>query len=131
MISIVARWSLIEATRAQALDALAELARRVEREEPFVPMYTIHVPDFSIDSYPTPAPTDVVFFSVFDDRAAFEAHLHGPVFSDWLAEFGHLFLFNGDSLFVVSELLSRSAGFVRQSMVTHGGSGMPASTPTA
>lgn len=118
MISIIAKWSILDGKQVAAVAALKDLACRVQAEEPFVPMYTIHVPNFALTSFPTPPPTEVVFFSVFDDEAAFQKHLHGPVFQDWLAEHRDLFLFNGDNLFVVSEWLARQAGYVRQSMVT-------------
>lgn len=118
MISIVAKWSILPGKHEQAVIALQDLACRVHREEPFVPMYTIHVPNFRAASFPIPPAADVVFFSVFDDEAAFQEHLHGPVFRDWLAEHKDLFLFNGDNLFVVSEMIDRIAGYVRPSMVT-------------
>src|SRR5262245_3451604 len=111
MISIVAKWSILPGKEVAAIAALQDLARRVQELEPVVPMYTIHIPDFSVTSFPTPSTQDVVFFSVFDNREAFEKHLHGPVFQDWLAEHPGLFLFNNTSLFVVSELLHRVAGF--------------------
>lgn len=118
MISIVAKWSILAGKHEAAIAALRLLAQQVEAQEPFVPMYTIHLPDFASTSFPTPSDADVVFFSVFDDQAAFEKHLHGPVFRDWLAQHRDLFLFNGDNLFVVSEMLDRIAGYVRPSMVT-------------
>lgn len=120
MLPIIARWSIAEGKREEALAALAELAKLVEENEPFVPMYTIHTPDFSgppITSYPTPAANEVIFLSVFDDYAAFEKHFKG-LFADWLAANKDLFLLNNGNLFVVSEWLKRHAGFIRQSMVT-------------
>jgi len=45
-----------------------------------VPMYTINTPNFKLTSFPTPAPTEVIFVSAFDDFAAFEKHLNGPSF---------------------------------------------------
>lgn len=120
MLPIIARWSIAEGKRAEALQALALLAKLVEEQEPFVPMYTIHTPDMSgppIVSYPTPAPNEVIFLSVFDDYAAFEKHFTG-LFKDWLAEYKDLFLLNNGNLFVVSEWLERQAGFIRPSMVT-------------
>jgi quinol monooxygenase YgiN len=118
MISITAKWSILAGQEQAALAALKILAQQVEAEEPFVPMYTIHTPDFSATSFPTPSTADVVFFSVFDNEAAFQKHLHGPVFKNWLAKYGKHFLMNSGNLFVVSELLTRRAGFVRQKMVT-------------
>jgi quinol monooxygenase YgiN len=119
MLPIIARWSIIEGKREEALAALANLAKLVEEEEPFVPMYTINTPNFSAEttSYPTPAANEVIFLSVFDDMAAFEKHLNG-VFHDWLEENKQYFLLNNGNLFVVSEWLTRQAGFIRPSMVT-------------
>jgi quinol monooxygenase YgiN len=119
MLPIIARWSIAEGKREEALRALDELARLVEQHEPFVPMYTINTPNFSSDvtSYPTPAANEVVFISVFDDVAAFEKHMNG-IFHTWLEANKQYFLLNNDSLFVVSEWVTRRAGFVRQSMVT-------------
>ena len=120
MLPIIARWSIADGKRPQALAALKELALLVEESEPFVPMYTIHTPDLSgppVVSYPTPAANEVIFLSVFDDYAAFEKHMKG-IFGDWLAKHKDLFLLNNGNLFVVSEWLHREAGFIRQSMVT-------------
>jgi quinol monooxygenase YgiN len=120
MLPIIARWSIAEGKREQALKALTELAKLVEENEPFVPMYTIHTPDFSgppITSFPTPAANEVIFLSVFDDYAAFEKHYKG-LFKDWLDQNKDLFLLNNGNLFVVSEWLTRHAGFIRPSMVT-------------
>jgi quinol monooxygenase YgiN len=120
VLPIIARWSIAEGKRAEALAALKDLALQVEANEPFVPMYTIHTPDLSgppITSYPTPAANEVIFLSVFDDYAAFEKHYKG-LFAVWLEKHKDLFLLNNGSLFVVSEWLHREAGFIRQSMVT-------------
>jgi quinol monooxygenase YgiN len=118
MISIVAKWSILPGKHKAAVTALQDLACRVQREEPFVPMYTIHIPNFQAASFPIPSDANVVFFSVFDDEAAFQKHLQGPVFRDWLALHKDLFLFNSGNLFVVSEMIDRIAGYVRPSMVT-------------
>ena len=119
MLPIIARWSIAEGKREQALAALTELALLVEAQEPFVPMYTINVPNTApgLTSYPTPAANEVVFLSVFDDAAAFEKHFKG-VFHEWLERNKQWFLLNNGALFVVSEWLERHAGFIRASMVT-------------
>jgi quinol monooxygenase YgiN len=119
MLPIVARWSILEGKREEALRALDELVALVEAEEPFVPMYTVNVPNPSpeLTSYPTPAANEVVFLSVFDDAAAFEKHMNG-VFHDWLERHKQYFLLSNGNLFVVSEWLERHAGFVREAMVT-------------
>ncbi len=118
MITIIAKWSILEGKSKEALAALALLAQEVKDKEPFVPMYTIHTPNFKLASFPTPAPTEVIFVSAFDDFAAFEKHLNGPVFQGWLKKYIDLFLTSDGNLFVISEWLERQYGYIRQSMVT-------------
>ena len=113
MITINARWTILEGKRDQALPALRELEKEVYEKEPFVLMYTIHVPNMKLTSYPTPAPSEVVFISIFTDYAAFEKHLNGPVFQNWLKKYNGLFLLNNGNLFVISEWLDRVAGYIR------------------
>ena len=119
MITIIAKWSILEGKTTEALAALKILEQEVKDKEPFVPMYTINTPNFELTSFPTPPPTEVIFVSAFDDFAAFEKHLNGPVFQGWLKKYIHLFLTNNGNLFVVSEWLERQFGYIRQSMVTH------------
>lgn len=116
MMPIIARWTILEGKREAAIAALRELEREVYEQEPFVSMYTINVPDFSVTSFPTPAPTEVVFLSIFDDYAAFQKHLNGPVFQGWLERYKDLFLTNNGNLFVISEWLTRIAGYIRPSL---------------
>ena len=117
MLPIIARWTIAEGKREEALAALKILAQVVEEEEPFVPMYTIHTPDMSLTNFPTPYAGEVIFLSVFDDQAAFEKHMNG-VFSKWRDQYKDLFLQNSGNLFVIAEWLKRHAGFIRPSMVT-------------
>ncbi|HEY0312305.1 MAG TPA: antibiotic biosynthesis monooxygenase [Allosphingosinicella sp.] len=121
MLPIIARWSIAKGHRAEALRALDELVALVEENEPFVPMYTVNVPNMSpeLTSFPTPSEHEVVFLSVFDDAAAFKRHMDG-VFKQWLDANKQHFLLNNGNLFVVSEWLERHAGFIRQAMVTTG-----------
>lgn len=118
MITIIARWTILEGKREPAIAALRELEQAVHDEEPFVLMYTIHVPNLELTSFPTPAPSEVVFFSIFTDYAAFEKHLNGPVFQGWLAKYKDLFLLNNGNLFVISEWLDRIAGYIRPELIT-------------
>lgn len=126
MLPIIARWNIAPGKREEALLALSELARIVEEQEPFVPMYTIHTPNLStpgITNFPTPSDSEVIFLSVFDDAESFQKHITG-VFHDWLEKNKQYFLLNNGNLFVIGEWLTRHAGFIRQSMVTR-----PSDTP--
>jgi quinol monooxygenase YgiN len=115
---IIARWTILDGKRDEAIAALGELAQAVEAEEPFTWMYTIHTPDLTQGNLPTPPENEVIFFSVFEDADAFQKHLNGPVFQDWVAKYLDLFLVSHDYLFVLAEYLDRQAGFVRDQMVT-------------
>ncbi len=117
MVTINANWTILEGKREAAILALRELEREVREQEPFVLMYTIHVPNMQLTSYPTPSPNGVFFFSIFESYAAFEQHLNGPVFQNWLKKYQSLFLSNQGNLFVVSEWLDRIAGYIRPELV--------------
>ncbi|MFN0108135.1 MAG: putative quinol monooxygenase [Blastocatellia bacterium] len=118
MISIIAKWTILEGKREQAIPALQDLAKQVEEGEPFVWMYTIHTPDLTVTNFPTPPANEVVFFSVFADHDAFEKHLNGPIFQNWFKQHSSLFLLNNGNLFVISEFLDRQAGYVHKEMLT-------------
>ncbi|MBZ5507187.1 MAG: hypothetical protein LAO78_17145 [Acidobacteriia bacterium] len=118
MITIIAKWSILEGKTKEALAALKILEQEVRDKEPFVPMYTINTPNRKLTSFPTPPALEVIFVSAFDDFAAFEKHLNGPVFQGWLKKYINLFLTNNGNLFVVSEWLERQYGYIRPQMVT-------------
>jgi quinol monooxygenase YgiN len=121
---IIAKWTILDGKREEALAALSELADEVQAGEPFAWMYTIHTPDLTQHSLPTPPAQEVIFFSVFQDEDAFKKHLEGPIFQAWAAKHMNLFLTNFEHLFVLAEYLERQAGFVREQMLT------PSQTPT-
>ena len=111
--SIIAKWSIKPGCEQQAIAALGELAESVKREEPYTLMYLIHTANAE-GSRPTPAANEVIFVSAWPDQAAFERHLHGPVFQEWKDKHLDLFLTNsGGDLFVTSEFMDRRAGFIR------------------
>lgn len=113
MLSIVAKWWIVPGREDDAVAALMKLARAVEVQEPFTTMYLIHT-SIAEGSRPTPPPNEVVFVSGWPDRAAFQQHLDGPVFKDWIAEYLDLFLTDDSGgLFVTAEFIDRHAGFVR------------------
>jgi quinol monooxygenase YgiN len=115
---IIAKWTILEGKRDQALAALKVLEHEVKTKEPFVLMYTINTPDFTLTSFPTPPKNEVIFVSAFTDFAAFEKHLNGSVFQGWLKQYSNLFLTNNGNLFVISEWLHREYGYIRKEMAT-------------
>ena len=113
MLSIVAKWWIVPGREDEAMAALAKLGSAVEQQEPFTTMYLIHT-SIEEGSRPPPPPNEVVFVSGWPDRAAFQQHLDGPVFKDWIAEYLDLFLTDDSGgLFVSGEFIDRRAGFIR------------------
>jgi quinol monooxygenase YgiN len=113
MLSIIAKWWIQPGHEDDAVAALRELAAAVEEQEPFTIMYTIHT-SIVEGSRPSPPSNEVVFVSGWPDRAAFQQHLDGPVFKNWIAKHVDLFLTDDSGgLFVTGEFIDRQAGFVR------------------
>ena len=113
MLSIVAKWWIVPGREYDAVTALEELASAVEAQEPFTTMYFIHT-SIVEGSRPPPPPNEVVFVSGWPDRAAFQQHLDGPVFKDWIGKYLDLFLTDDSGgLFVTAEFIDRRAGFIR------------------
>ena len=122
MYPLIAKWTILAGTEQQAVAALQELAKQVEANEPDTLMYLVHTPDMAQLSFPTPSPLDVVFYECYTDHDAFIKHLTGPIFTQFVATFGSMFLSTtvtcpggGSSTnpFVLSEALTLQAGFVR------------------
>lgn len=113
MISIVTKWWIKPGNEADAVGALAELARRVEDGEPFTLMYLIQT-SLAEGSSPTPPANEVVLVGTWPDGDAFNQHLDGPAFKGWIAQYLALFLTDdGGGLFVVPEFVDRIGGFIR------------------
>jgi quinol monooxygenase YgiN len=121
MFTLIAKWTIKQGQERAAIAALKRLAKQVEQEEDTL-IYLVHVPDMSQESLPTPSNLEVVFFEAYKNKAAFLAHVCGPIFKKFVAENIDLFLFttsacqdgeNDKNPFVLAEFLSRKAGFIR------------------
>ena len=122
MFTLTSTWTIKRGKERPALAALRHLARRVEQDEEGTLIYLVHVPDTAQESLPTPSPLEVIFFEVYRDKAAFVAHVCGPIFKDFVAKHVDLFLSEksacGDDVsvtkpFTTVEFLKRKAGFIR------------------
>lgn len=123
MYSLTSTWTIKQGKDKAATTALRRLAQKVHKHEADTLIYLVHVPDMREKSLPTPSNLEVVFFEVYRNKAAFTAHVNGPVFTGFVEKHGHLFLSttvdcgDGGKLnkpFTTVEFLQRKAGFIRR-----------------
>lgn len=126
MYPLISTWTIKEGSEQQAVAALKSLAQQVYEQEPDTLVYLPHVPDMSQPSLPTPPSVQVVFFEIYKDEAAFNAHVSGPVFTGFVAQHGSLFLSTtvrcadgGSSTnpYTTVEFLKLLNGFIRQGVL--------------
>ena len=124
MITLIARWYVKEGQQKAAVAALQALAAEVLSSEPDTLMYLVHTPDMSQASLPPPTDTEIFFVEGYASMDAFFAHLNGPAFTNFVKQYGDLFVTatgttaKGETVsipFVEVEFLDRQAGFVRES----------------
>lgn len=127
MYTLIAKWTIKQGQEKPALDALKALGKEVLKNEKDTLIYLVHTPDLKEASLPTPSPLEVVFFEVYRNKSAFIAHVTGPTFTNFVKQSGALFLSTtvqceggGSSTnpFVLAEVLTRNAGFIREETAT-------------
>lgn len=115
MYSVIGKWFIVPGKEDKVIPALKQLALNVKLNEPDTLLYMVHTPDFTQLNLPTPAVGEVVFFEIYKNKAAFEQHLHGADFKDFVNQYGSMFVsFNG-SPYITAEILHHQAGFARLS----------------
>jgi quinol monooxygenase YgiN len=122
MYSLISIWTIKQDSQPQAVAALKRLAKQVQEQEKETLVYLVHTPDMSQGSMPTPSNLQVLFFEIYKNKAAFLAHVNGPIFQGFVAKHGSLFLStelkcaDGGTVsqpFMMAEFLRREAGFIR------------------
>ncbi len=101
MVPIVARFKVQAGKEDEALERLREMVGSVQAQEPGALAYICHR---SQDD-----PSEIVFFEVYADDAALQAHGRTPHMGEFRAGFAQLF----DASQVKIDLLERVDGFVR------------------
>jgi len=99
------------------------LAAEVEAQQPGTLTYLVHTPwagDDCLQSLPPSIPLSLLFFEVYRDAQAFEDHVQGPLFTQFVQQYGDLFvtadgksIAEGDRPYTTVQFLSQQAGFVR------------------
>ena len=127
MFPLISVWTLRQGQEKAGIAALKRLAAQVEAHEKDTLAYLVHVPDMSQPSLPTPSRFEVVFFEIYKNKAAFEKHVTGPDFTNFVKRHKRLFLClqvegrNGEKItwpYSTVEFLTRQAGFIRPEAVT-------------
>jgi len=117
MYSTIAKSTILPGKEAEVIEILKKLPKQVENE-PGTLLYMVHTPDFSQPSLPTPAAGEVIFFEIYEDKAAFEAHLDGAAFQNYIKETKDLFLADSfNQTFVPIEILKHQAGFAKEELL--------------
>ncbi|MEE4174118.1 MAG: antibiotic biosynthesis monooxygenase family protein [Xanthomonadales bacterium] len=95
--------------------ALQELVDTVHGNEPGTLGYLVH--QGAAGSLPPTAAEQIVFLEIYRDEDAFQAHLHGKPFKQFLKDHEALFVMNFDPScgpFMEVKTLERVAGFLRK-----------------
>lgn len=115
-ISLTSEWFIKPGNEDAAISALKQVALEVQAREPGTLAYLVHTPntlDSGLQSLPPRDPQSVLFFEVYENADAFEAHLNGPVFTEFLKQHAELFRSANGKPYVTVNFLSQRAGFVR------------------
>jgi quinol monooxygenase YgiN len=116
MYTLIGKWTILEGKEAEAKDALNKLATQVKNEEVGTLIYMVYTPDFNEISLPTPQSGEVIFLEVYKDKDAFNQHIAGKAFNDFVSNYGHLFLkdfSNPPQIYFTMEVLNNVGGFIR------------------
>jgi quinol monooxygenase YgiN len=122
MFPLISIWTIREGQEKAAIAALQRLAVQVEEQEKDTVAYLVHIPDMSQPSLPTPSRLEVVFFEIYRNRAAFDRHVTGAAFQNFVKRHKRLFLCmqvedeRGEQInwpYSTVEFLTRQAGFIR------------------
>jgi quinol monooxygenase YgiN len=116
MYPLISTWTILPGKEADAIAALKILAIKVHDGEPDTHVYLVHIPDFTQANLPTPPQGEVIFFEIYKDQAAFEAHVGGHIFKTFVKDHGHLFLESNGAPYVTVEMMKHEAGFIRHAM---------------
>lgn len=113
MYTILAKWTILPGKKEKAYAALNQLAQHMKDTEPDTLLCMCLVPDFSQPSLPTPPEGELIFFEVYKNAAAFQAHLKGEVFQNFLKNYSVLFLNHENHPYSSIEILKQLGGFAR------------------
>jgi len=126
-LSLTSTWFIAPGNEQAAIAAVKALAKEVEASEPDTLIYLAHTPltdDNRVTSLPPPYSGTILFFEMYRTVEAFLRHVNGPVFTNFVANSGNLFVAQNGAPFTFVAFLTRQAGFVRTELAPMTGSGI-------
>lgn len=116
-LNLISQWFIAPNCEAAVIAALEQLAVEVLAAEPDTLSYLVHIPfeegSGTIQSHPPSIPRSVLFFESYRTPQAFLDHVQGPVFKNFVAKHGAMFVSAGGHPFTTVSFLTRVAGFTR------------------
>ena len=115
-ISLLSQWFIAPGCEAEAIAAIRQVAANVQAGEPGTLTYLVHTPFTGVpplQSVPPSPPGSVVFFETYANAEAFVAHVTGPIFTEFVAQYGHCFVTAHGSPYTTVQFLHDIAGFAR------------------
>lgn len=116
MYSLTGKWTMLPGKEKKAISALKKMANAVNKEEPGTLLYMIFTPDYKEKNLPNPPSGEVVFFEIYEDKDAFQKHITGSIFTDFIKSNGSSFLNDFSAvpnMYITVKTLSKIGGFVR------------------
>ena len=123
MISLYSNWWIKPGKEKKAKKQLKILAATVQKKEAGTLMYLVHFPTSEFckkfKSEPATRPGAVTFVERYANWEAFDKHVNGDIFQNFLTDFGHLFVQDypkdGEDAkpFIQVVFMDRVAGFIR------------------
>jgi predicted enzyme related to lactoylglutathione lyase/quinol monooxygenase YgiN len=119
LVSLTSKWFIRPGREAAVIPALERLADAVREGEPDTLAYLVHTPlgVAALQSRPPSEPGTVLFVEVYASPEAFDRHVKGPIFTDFVREHGSCFVAANGSPFTFVEFLERRAGFIRTAAI--------------
>ena len=118
MYPLISIWTILPGNEEKVINALKALATEVEQTQAGTLAYLVHTPDMTQASLPTPYAGQVVFFEIYKDKGAFDEHVASQAFTDFVSNYGPLFLSTPKGgPYNSVEFLTHQAGFIRPGII--------------
>ncbi len=131
MIVLISKWKLKNGLSDELAVALKTVADHVKAAEPDTLLYSVHLPARSplgqgmqpacppVKPIPGDQQTEVVFFEIYKDAAAFSYHINGPTFTEFREQYIQYFYEDPDKPGwpnTQTEFLDKQSMFVRETL---------------